>query len=323
MAHELTIRADGFAEIAFVGQTPWHGLGQELEQDADMATWRKQAGLDWQIERAPVQYTNGSLHTFGGQEVLYRSDTNAPLSIVSNRYKEVQPEQVLEFFRGLVESQGFKLHTAGSLKGGKRIWALAETGKVADIVRDDPVGGYLLLATSCDKGMATQARFTSVRVVCANTLAMAERGGSNIVSVSHSTTFVPESVKRQLGLAAEQFDSFVEMGKHLSRIKLNTEKTKDVLAKLLAPINQAAQRSGVFELEKVRSFQKIMELFEGGGMGADMAGVKGTAWGLVNAVTEYVDHHSPSRTADARLNSAWFGRGDSMKSSVVDLLLAA
>jgi phage/plasmid-like protein (TIGR03299 family) len=322
MAHEITIRENGFAEIAFVGATPWHGLGQELTADADMQTWRKQAGLDWEIKRAPVQYQNGIVHTFDGQEVLYRSDTGDALSIVSNKYKEVQPEQVMEFFRDLVESQGFKLHTAGSLKGGKRIWALAETGKIADIVSDDPVGGYLLLATSCDKGMATQARFTSVRVVCANTLAMAERGGSNIISVPHSTTFVPESVKRQLGLAAEQFDSFVEMGKQLSRIQLNTQKAQDILAKVITPISPAAQKGEVFQIEKVRSFKKIMELFEGEGMGASLPGVKGTAWGLVNAVTEYVDHHSPSRTQDARLNSAWFGRGDSIKTAAMEAALS-
>lgn len=322
MAHEITIRADGFAEIAFVGETPWHGLGQELTADADMQTWRKQAGLDWEIHRAPVQYQNGSVHTFDGQEVLYRSDTGAPLSIVSDRYKEVQPEQVMEFFRDLVESQGFKLHTAGSLKGGKRIWALAETGKMADVVRDDPVGGYLLLATSCDKGMATTARFTSVRVVCANTLAMAERGGSNIISVPHSTTFVPESVKRQLGIAAEQFDSFIAMSQQLARIQLNTQKAHDMLAKVIAPISPAAQKGEVFQIEKVRSFKKIMELFDGGGMGADLPGVKGTAWGLVNAVTEYVDHHSPSRTQDARLNSAWFGRGDAIKTSAMEVALS-
>jgi phage/plasmid-like protein (TIGR03299 family) len=320
MAHELTIRENGFAEMAFVGSTPWHGLGQELTRDADMETWRKQAGLDWSIQTAPVQYTNGEIHTFEGQQVLYRSDNNNALSIVSDRYQIVQPGDVLEFFRDLVESQGYRLHTAGSLKGGKRIWALAETGKAAEVVNGDAVGGYLLLATSCDKGMATNARFTSVRVVCANTLAMAMGQSSNVVNVPHSTAFVPENVKQQLGIAANQFDSFMLMAKELARIQLSSAKVDATVGRLIAGAELETRKRDV---ANTFAYKKIMELFEGGGMGSDITGVRGTAWGLVNAVTEYVDHHARSRTNDARLNSAWFGRGDDLKTNAVQMLLAA
>jgi len=170
MAHEITIRADGYAEMAFVGETPWHGLGQALDPNSDLATWRKAAGMDWTIESAPVEFIG---QDFEGQNVLYRSDTKAPLSVVSNRYKAVQPAEVLEFFDNLVKENGFRLHTAGTLFGGKRMWALAETGKFGEIVKDDGVGGFLLLSTSADRSLATTARFTSVRVVCNNTLSMA------------------------------------------------------------------------------------------------------------------------------------------------------
>ena len=83
MAHEITIRQDGFAEMAFVGETPWHELGQQLDQNADMATWRKAAGMDWTLESAPVHFEvkdnneHHNLNSFAGQNVLYRSDTNA------------------------------------------------------------------------------------------------------------------------------------------------------------------------------------------------------------------------------------------------------
>ena len=107
MAHEITIRQDGFAEMAFVGETPWHELGQQLDQNADMATWRKAAGMDWTLESTPVEFVaNGNNQTFGGQNVLYRSDTNAPMSVVSDRYKPVQPAEVLDFFKDLVEDIG-------------------------------------------------------------------------------------------------------------------------------------------------------------------------------------------------------------------------
>lgn len=318
MAHELTIRADGFAEIAFVGETPWHGLGQELERGASLDVWRKSAGLDWNICRSPVQYVNGETHSFPNQEVLYRSDNNEPLSIVSSRYREVQPQAVLNFFKDLTEASGYRLHTAGSLRGGRRIWALAETGKAGEVVSGDAVAGYLLLATSCDKGMATTARFTSVRVVCANTLRAAESGRNNtVVSVPHSTVFDPDAVKRKMGIAVSAFDAFMADAKSLAAKSLTTNKVADFMANLIGPYLQPGA-----ELSKNRSYQKILALFEGDGIGAHMPGVYGTAWGLVNAVTEYTDHHNPSRSNDTRMNSAWFGRGDTFKNEALKLALA-
>ena len=103
MAHEITQRADGFNEMAFVGETPWHGLGQELQEGASIEQWQKAAGLDWTIESSPVRYEIGDQTgisiPYEGQNVLYRSDNKMPMSVVSNRYKPVQPAEVLEFFR--------------------------------------------------------------------------------------------------------------------------------------------------------------------------------------------------------------------------------
>ena len=94
-----------------------------------------------------------------------RSDTNAPLSVVSGRYQVVQPKEVLEFYRDLSEISGFELETAGVLKAGKKFWALARTGKETALKGNDVVKGYLLLATSCDGTLATTATPSTVRWV--------------------------------------------------------------------------------------------------------------------------------------------------------------
>jgi len=93
--------------------------------------------------------------------VLYRSDTKAPLSVVSNRYQIVQPREVLEFYRDLTEVSGYELETAGVLKGGRKFWALARTGQTTKLKGNDQVNGYLLLATSCDGTLATTATPTT------------------------------------------------------------------------------------------------------------------------------------------------------------------
>ena len=122
MAHELSSRANGFVEMAYVGQTPWHGLGQSLTEGASIEEWKKQAGMDWSINQAKVQFQSakGALSAFDGNQVLFRSDTKQPLSIVSDDYKIVQPGEVLEFFKDLVGNAGMVLETAGVLFGGRR-----------------------------------------------------------------------------------------------------------------------------------------------------------------------------------------------------------
>ena len=100
--------------------------------------------MDWRICEAPVRFMSeqagslGAIHSFDEHKVLYRSDTQSPLSVVSARYQVVQPRDVLEFYRDLTEVAGYQLETAGVLKAGRKFWALARTGKSLAL-RGDPV----------------------------------------------------------------------------------------------------------------------------------------------------------------------------------------
>ena len=208
MAHAITQRANGFNEMAYVGNKPWHGLGQELREGATIEEWVVAAGMDWKVQRSKVRYATGAgqgaadFAEWPDFHVLMRSDTKAPLGLVSDGFKVVQPHATLEFFRDLVEVAGFKLETAGTLHGGRKFWALASIGAEDRIVGRDLVKGKLMLATACDGTMNTIAKNVAERVVCANTLAIAlgERGAPE-VRVSHRSTFDAAAVKAQLGVA--------------------------------------------------------------------------------------------------------------------------
>ncbi len=320
MAAELTVRADGFTEMAFVGETPWHGSGQKLEEGATIEQWQVAAGMDWEIKTTPVQYMADAggfsvERIIDDRKVLYRSDNQEALSVVSNGYHEVQPKEVLEFFRDLVAENGFKIHTAGTLRGGRRMWALAETGKFGEVSKDDGIGGFLLLSTSADRTLATTARFTTVRVVCSNTLSMAHGNNANTVSFNHMTRFDHGRVKQQLGNAVESFGSFMQMARYLRERQMTSTKADVFLTKLLKPVHVDE-----FDVTKNRAYQAIGRLYAGDAKGADMAGH--TAWGMLNAVTEYVDHVMPSQSQAARLDKSWFGIGERMKNRAVELLLA-
>jgi phage/plasmid-like protein (TIGR03299 family) len=260
---------------------------------------------------------NGSMHFFNGNHVLYRSDTNAALSLVSDRYHIVQPQEVLEFFRDLVEDNGFSIETAGTLKGGRLIWALARTNFDSEVVENDLLKTYVLLATSCDKGMATTAQYTSVRVVCNNTMQMSLRGDAfaNQVRIRHNTRFVPGSVHAEMGLNAKAVaEEFMLKMQHLASKPLSITQAESVIEKIFQDRGvQGAVRTK-------RGFTTVMQLFNGTGKGSRLPGVNGTAWGLLNAVTEYVDFHSPARNQNNRLHSSWFGSNAQLKSDTLEIL---
>ncbi len=315
MAHQVQT-------MAYVGQTPWHSLGNALPRKQSIDVWAKEAGMDWQICSSPVRYMTeqagslGSIMSFDDQKVLYRSDTKAPLSVVSDRYVVVQPRTVLEFYRDLTEISGFELETAGVLKAGKKFWALAKTGKESTLKGKDKVNGYILLATSCDGTLATTATLTSIRVVCNNTLTVALNGASSAVKVPHCTTFDGQAVKKQLGIAVSQWDGFMYRMKTLSERKVKSHESLNYFLNVLCHTDQPANTKG--GLVNERALKRVQELYDGAGKGSEMDSAAGTAWGLLNAVTEYVDHERRARSTDYRLDSAWFGQGAALKARALD-----
>lgn len=303
--------------MAFVCEAPWHGLGNQLSPNQPIERWIAEAGMDWSINDSPVLFNVASdglhIRNHSDSKVLYRSDTLAPLSVVSNRYQVVQPEEVLHFYKDLVDAGGFELETAGVLKGGKKLWALAKTGQEALIKGGDRVKAYLLLATSCDGTLCTTAQFTSVRVVCNNTLQMAVADRSGSVKVPHSTKFDPKVVKEELGIGLSAWDAFIANIKDLSSRPVTGIEAAQFFSDVLD--------EQVIDLEggpTSKAMQQVTALYSGAGMGSLLSGSRGTAWGLLNSVTEYVDHKRRARSQDYRLDSAWFGQGALLKAKALE-----
>ena len=308
--------------MAYAGEKPWHGLGNKLTTLQPIDVWKRQAGMDWTIEESEVRYITGSqtvgaIHSFPEQKVLYRSDTKRPLAVVSKRFQVVQPEEVLEFYRDLTEDAGFELETAGVLREGRKFWALARTGQSTTLKGKDQVNGYLLLATACDGSLATTAQFTSVRVVCNNTLQIALGDNRGAVKVPHRSAFDAEAVKQQLGITVAPWARFVTRMKDLVACPVDPDSVEGLLRRVLVYPGQAGMAPVVNE-QAVRS---VRALYDGGGRGAQLASSRGTAWGLLNSVTEYVDHHRRARSDDHRREAAWFGQGATFKQRAWDELV--
>ncbi|WP_327858301.1 DUF932 domain-containing protein [Acinetobacter guillouiae] len=331
MAHQLE-------QMAYVGQTPWHGLGNQLSPNQPIEVWAKQAGMDWQIESSNVSYMaenhkgQNLILPHDEQRVLYRSDTHAPLSVVSQRYQEVQPKQILEFYRDLTEQSGFELETAGVLKGGKKFWALAKTGQSTALKGKDVSNGYILLATACDGTLATTAQFTSIRVVCNNTLAIALKGensSTSVVKVPHSTKFDADKIKQQLSISVRAWDEHMYQMKQLSQRKVTQQEAAAYFdavfnnsslsiaeqdERFIQYYRQVANSADANKTEpNGRAMSKVMTMFNGHGRGAELSSAKDTAYGLLCSITEFADHERRAMSQDHRLDSAWFGAGAGLK----------
>src|SRR5690606_23410191 len=332
MAHQLE-------QMAYVGDTPWHGLGNQLTQNQPIEVWAQQAGMDWRIESSNVSYMaqnergQSIIMPYEEQRVLYRSDTHAPLSVVSQRYQEVQPMEILEFYRDLTEQSGFELETAGVLKGGKKFWALARTGQSTALKGKDVSKGNILLVTACDGTLATTAQFTNIRVVCNNTLAIALRGQSTsagVVKVPHSTNFVADKVKQQLDISVPAWDEHMHEMKQLSQRKVTQGEAAAFFDAVFnnTSMSVADQEENIIQFyrnmatptptkEKPepngRAMTKVMNMFNGQGRGAELSSAKDTAYGLLCSITEFADHERRAMSTDHRLDSAWFGAGAALK----------
>lgn len=315
MAHELQIIGEK-ASMAYVGELPWHGLGQSLTENASIDTWIEEAGMNWNINETPLMFQHDdNLSQFDGKKVLYASNTGKGLGVVSNDYKVVQPKEVLEFFRDLTTSAGMKLTTAGVLFDGRRFWAMADTGRAAEVFGKDHIKGNLLLTTSCDGTSATTAMFTATRVVCNNTLSIALGNNHGKVRVNHSRTFDPMSVKNQLGVLDESWSKFQDQITEMSKIRMSDSDTMKFFTKLL--INEGQEELNTNQMKQADDmFNRYKN-----GMGADIS--YGSLWGTLNAVTEQMDHAmGRTRSHDTALWTSWFGQRANMKDKAFDMALA-
>ena len=310
MAHKVE-------KMVFAGATPWHGLGTEINQDTSFWDAFELAGLDWEVETKP-------LFTGDGEKVshraAYRVSDGRILGIVGKRWTPLQNRDAFEIFEPLVDAGEMVIHTAGSLRNGERIWALCQLNQDnSEIVAGDEVAKFVLLSNGHDGKLAVHFGFTPIRVVCANTEALA-RGSkaSKLVRVRHSR-FVKQNVqdlRNVMNFANQEFEATAEQYRYLASKGINSEDL-DKYIKIVLGIGEKSADEMTTRSKNIVS--SIEDLFESG-KGSDIVGVRGTYWGAYNAVTEYLNY-SKGRTANNRMDSVWFGQNGTMNQKALDTAL--
>jgi phage/plasmid-like protein (TIGR03299 family) len=330
MSHEIDF-STGTAGMAYVGARPWHGLGQLLQPGASLDTWIKAARLDWTALKLPSLYEMPEGHRLAGRPIvspnyhIVRSDNGASLGVMSDRYQPVQPSEVMTFFRDFILTDPrFQLETAGALKGGGVIWALARFE--GDIMAGgDRHAAYVLLTTSYNGTLATTAQATMVRVVCNNTLTASiyGRGTAATVKVPHSrkwTDAVQRDAHERLEEVARGFSRYSALADALRVARMTKDQTEALFRSLVFRGDDATKDAST---KSKNAFDALFASYVTTANETE----PGTGWTALNAVTRYVDHDRSTRRtggvsdSDARMASSFYGSGARLKAEAIDRLV--
>ena len=310
MSHEIEM-VNGVAQMAYAGDTPWHGLGTLVSDDITTDGMMEAAGLDWSVTKQPMYYMEdlGEMGEVPGKSALVRSSDNKVMDIVGSDWNPVQNAEAFDFFREFVDAGDMKMHTAGSLKDGKMVWALAKVNDGFTIKTDqgeDSVESYLLFSNPHQYGKSIDVRFTPIRVVCNNTLTLSlNQNVDQYVRVGHQRPFNAEDAMATLGVAQQKMETYKEAAEYLCQKSYTTDQMLDYF-------NQVFPSASDRDSNKSREAQEVMHTQAGANLG------EGTFWQLFNTVT-YMTDHTLGRNADTRLQSSWYGQNQNVKKKALEL----
>lgn len=294
-------------------ERPWHGIGTVVEEAPTSEDAIKIAKLDWKIEQVPVMANGNQIPNYFAN---VRSDTNEALGVVRGRYKVVQNTEAFDFVDGIIENKDIecRYETAGSLFNGRKIFLLVRLPN-KELLGDD-VENYLFFTNSHDGSSALTAGITNVRVVCNNTLQMAIRGAQRTWTCRHTDSIFAKKAQAQeaLGLAVTYMDSMDEIAEELATKKINEEK---FFRKLFEK-----NPTNLCEKNKEQAIERMHIIFN---EKDDLQNFRGSAWGMYNAVADFVSNTTPFRnTATYKENKMnRFCSGYAMLNTAQDLLMVA
>ena len=338
MAHELDMTGNR-ANIAFLGSRNdvWHKMGTEMLPGQSFAEWTSAAGLGWHAVKVPaIAALEGATfdHIDASRRFLpvadrafvVRSDTGGVLGYVSGEgegqgYQIVQPADVLNWFQRYISvDDRFKLDVAGSLDGGKRIWATALYNGGVDVAGEKH-SARVLMSTTFDGTGATVNQCTMTRVVCQNTLRIAHADSRAVIRTRHSTKFDAAKVGKELAQLASGFEAYKHIGDAMASVEMAAEQTSRFFKECL-DIPFDAKKDDI-SARKMNQFDDLRRTYR---QSVSEGAAVNTPWAALQAITRYCDHDRSVQRGDmtesvARFRSAQFGSGDALKGKALGLLM--
>ncbi len=307
-------------------QAAWHALGTVTGKYQTTDELLSDPGFQFVVFKSQLRDGLGrpvdAWGTFRwnmSDKVNGKKDAAMFLGAVGKDYAVMQHDEGFKSIDAIMQTaDGAHYETAGVLGNGERVWALADLGFCAKI-GDDVQKGYLLFSTSHDGTMAHSYRLCMTRVVCANTLgaALSEKTKADL-TIRHT--------KNANGRLGDARAALASMGSDVARVedrlnflagrKMNREALEDIMKRLF-PMNVKGgeTRETTRRTNILSDVLKLYELNDGNAFPEQ----RGTAYNLLNAITNYVDHERSTKE-DMRAESAMFGSGDALKTKAMEVI---
>ena len=327
MAHNLQM-VDGKASLVLGRGLPaWHKLGTLVEGCLTWEDAMKQANLNHMVVKEALYDKDGrELPTYG----IFREDDRQFYGNVGARYEIIQTIDAFQFVDAIIGNDGAHYDSAGALGNGEVVFCSVHLPSAGfEIVPGDEHKSYLLFKTSHDGSLSSTGRLTDVRVVCNNTLNLALKGngGKNEIRIKHTKNSVErmEQARKILLSGTMAAKTLQEKFQMLSQKRVTRPAMESILTKLF-PVDD----NGELHTKSKNNISDILSLFDFNDDNQFPA-IKGSAYNLVNAITQYADKYRSARgggdseegMSNARAESALFGSGEKFKDVALDVILAA
>jgi phage/plasmid-like protein (TIGR03299 family) len=294
-----------------VRQMPWHREGDIL--DDYPGTWaeaRVLAGLDWDPVTTEVYAVtginpDGTTHyePIAGWKSISRSDTGAVLSLNRDTYTLIDHGEMGEIVEAVLAQPNVKWETAGVLDSGRAVWCLALLDEPIELPGDhSPTLPYLAITNRHDGTAACALRATAVRIVCANTFRAAELEGERTgttFSFIHKSNWRDriEEAREAVTGARREMRRYTELAHELLGITVTPRQRELFVTEFIPMPPQGLVTDRVARnVDEARKALRL--LFES----QTTEPIAGTAYGLVQAAGEYLDHVRTARSWETRLN---------------------
>jgi len=304
MAHQVET-------MAYAGEVPWHGLGVPVSNDLTPTQMMEKAGVDWNVREVEsfIEFDGKRMPT--GQKSLVRETDGRILTNVGENWNPVQNSEAFDFFAEYVNVGDMEMHTAGSLKDGQIVWALAKVKDSFELFDGDRVDSYLLFSNPHQYGKSIDVRFTPIRVVCNNTLTFAlDSMSDRQVKVGHRTIFDASSVKETLGIATDTMQKYKEVASFLGSKRFTQDTYIEYLNSVFPRTSDKRIKSGMDKIEQMSRNAKLCYDALEQQPGAEYA--EGSWWQAFNSVT-FITDHVQGRNQENRLANSWFGYNQTRK----------
>lgn len=301
MAHELD-GADGITFFADSRNDAWHGLGQKVGRTMTATEVLAEAHLaNWNVRKHRLWTEGEDGFPLAIEDKFATVRTNPItgdtdyLGVVGPNYTPIQNEATVEFLDALVDESGAHFETAGALRGGRETFVAMKLPGYMSF--DLPGGGtdktdlYISALNSHDGGGSFKTIVTPVRIVCANTQAAALANTKSIWSARHTVNAlnVLEEARQSLRLSFDFADAFSNEIAKMIDAEVDAAESRRLLESVFGVDSAETERAKNLRVQHTEATLDGLLL-------PTCDGIRGTRYGLYNAVTEYIDHRIPVGT---------------------------